>query len=738
MYADCADVLVASVLSDPLLYVIPQNLIDAVHRGTVVLVPLGRMKVLGVVVRVYTADIDSVEFDVKEIYECIHDEITLCDDVIELITWLRDYYFTTTKSVLETIIPVAIRSNAPAKTEALVSCTEEFTHDVCESLKKKTPEQYRLGKFLIDLGKQILKKELKNFSSAALKALERKCLVKIEHKILDRTRCYDEFFHCDYIKEKNVIFSKEQLVVADDIRDSIASKSFHVHLLNGVTGSGKTEVYLCGIRNVLSEGGDVIYLVPELSLTPQTVSRIRKNLRIDSDQIVVWHSGLSDGERRDAWLSIASGRAKVVIGARSAIFSPLKNVRLIIVDEEHETTYKQEENPRYNARDVAVYRSKLCNAVCVLGSATPSVESMYNASIGKYKSNKILHRVDGSKMPDVEIVDMRYEKKKVLSQRLIDLIDSRLQKKEQSILFVNKRGFASVVFCNSCDYVATCPHCSTSLTYHKNKDLLCCHLCDYVECFPKKCPKCGGGDLLQSGIGTQKVVNAVQSIFPYAKVERMDSDAMTTKDCFYKTLDKFGNGEIDILVGTQMISKGLDFPNISLVGIINIDNAINFPDFRSNERAFQSIVQVSGRAGRGNKDGIVVVQTHCAESQLIKIAINGDVDLFFKNEIKSREEFLYPPFSRIIRIIFSGHSERKTAAFANMFYNDLCSRSNGMFEVRSVSPAIIQKKSDRYRYSIFCFTKSVYVALASINATKSLISNKDIRVIVDVDQLDMM
>jgi primosomal protein N' (replication factor Y) len=727
----------------PLLYAIPRGLKNILTDGMLVRVPFGRTKTLGITLNICQMDLNKSSFRVKEILNVEYDFPLLGTDMIKLIFWMRKYYAVSYKSLLETIIPLAIRKSSGFKFVTKFSLIKTLSKKDCEMLGRRSPKQYALYEFLLKSNGMFEKSELKSFSTSAINSLIDKGIVGETFERANRIVYANQTFGKSGNHRENVILTAEQQNVVTDIAKSLAKGEFCTHLIHGITSSGKTEVYLHAIENVLRSGGDAIYLVPELTLTPQTVRCIRCGVNLPAAQVVVWHSGLSEGERRDAWLAMANGEARIVIGARSAIFAPLKNTKIIIVDEEHETTYKQAETPRYHARDVAVYRAKLCNAVCILGSATPSIESLFNASLKKYKLNTLRNRIDGSTLPRIEVVDMGHEysmgKPNIISSRLREFVEDRLAKHEQVILFLNKRGYSSVVFCKNCDYVATCPHCNTSLTYHKQQNVLRCHMCNYVESLPAKCPKCGGYDILQSGVGTQKLMGVICTLFPLAKVERLDSDTTTTKDSFYKILNRFRDGEIDILVGTQMISKGLDFPNVSLVGIINVDSAMNFPDFRSNERVFQSIIQVSGRAGRGNKPGIVVIQTNFPSSNLIKLAVQNDVESFFKNELMARNEFFYPPFSHIIRLIFSGKNEIKTELLAKKICDDLRKRSQDLFELRGPAPAAIYKVKDCFRFSSMCFSKNVATALEKIHESMEVFkSTRDAAWTIDVDPIDMM
>src|SRR5437763_2696441 len=426
-------------------------------------------------------------------------------------------------------------------------------------------------------------------------------------------------------------------------------------LLHGVTGSGKTEIYLQAIRAALDRGRTSIVLVPEISLTPQTVERFKSRFAEIRDAVAVLHSHLSHGERHDEWHKIHSGRARIAIGARSAIFAPLKSLGPIIVDEEDETTYKQEEAPRYHARDVAVVRAKMEKCAVVLGSATPSLESYHNATARKYELATLLQRVDDQQMPLIRIVDLRQERRKekiapILSEKLSKAIAARLEKREQTILFLNRRGYSTSLLCRDCGEARECPNCSVALTFHRHpaSGRLSCHLCGHTAAVPKKCPNCGKDALIYAGFGTEKVEAVVSQFFPKANVTRMDADSMTRKDAYRETLRNFRAGKIDILVGTQMIAKGLHFPNVTLVGIINADLALHLPDFRAGERTFQLLTQVAGRAGRGETPGQVFVQTYTPFSPSIQFARHHDFAGYFEQELEFRERCDFPPFKHAI------------------------------------------------------------------------------------------
>jgi len=449
---------------------------------------------------------------------------------------------------------------------------------------------------------------------------------------------------------------------------SDAAKSFQVFLLHGVTGSGKTEVYLQALAHALEQGNGAIVLVPEISLTPQTVERFKARFSSGKLQtlVAVLHSHLSAGERHDEWHKIRQGRARIVIGARSAIFAPVEPLGLIIVDEEHEHSYKQEESPRYHARDVAIMRGQMENAVVVLGSATPSLESYYNCKKGKYTLLELPERVDNQKMPHVRVVDMRQAARSekgipIFSPQLKEAITQRLEKHEQTILFLNRRGYSTSLQCTKCGYVAQCPNCSLALTFHRQEQKLCCHICGHVERVPSVCPneKCKNPAIRFAGTGTQRVEETLAKLFPHARVKRMDSDTMKRKDDYRKVLGDFRVGKTDILVGTQMIAKGLHFPNVTLVGIIYADLALHQPDFRAGERTFQLLTQVAGRAGRGDVEGEVFVQAFAPFHPAIQYARRHDFAGFYEQEIEFREQLKYPPVSRVALLTLKSRNEDK-------------------------------------------------------------------------------
>ena len=463
-------------------------------------------------------------------------------------------------------------------------------------------------------------------------------------------------------------------------------------------------------------------------------------MRFGQEKVVVWHSHLSAGERVDAWRSLIQNESRIVVGARSAVFAPIAKLRLIIVDEEHETSYKQEDTPRYHARDVAVVRAKTTNALCLLGSATPSLETLNNVQKEKYGISKLTQRVDNRELPLVHLVDMRREADKtktlpILSQPLVEALRERCVNGEQSILFLNRRGFNTTMLCPDCGHVEGCKHCSIALTYHRTDGYLKCHLCGYRKPTPNKCSECNSFDLHKRGHGTQKIEDLVAELLPRRTIiRRIDADIMTKKNLFRETLSDFRKGKIDVLVGTQMIAKGLDFPKVTLVGVIDADLPLKMEDFRASERAFQMLVQVSGRSGRGNRAGEVFVQTYAPHSPSIQYARKADLEGFMDEELAIRKEFNYPPYSHLIRHLFRSRSEAKVEFYINK-WTKLVNDSN--FEeitVKGPAPAPIEKMNGYYRYHLFYFSQSVRSALEKLGSIRTQFPlDPEVHDVLDVD-----
>jgi primosomal protein N' (replication factor Y) (superfamily II helicase) len=508
----------------------------------------------------------------------------------------------------------------------------------------------------------------------------------------------------------NIVLTLEQQIAVSAVSKSLQSGKSKTFLLHGVTGSGKTEVYISLARQVLSDGNGVLILVPEISLTPQLIDRFKRRLSLaDDSDIAVLHSRMSIGERSAAWHSLINGKTKLAIGARSAVFAPVQNLKLIIVDEEHEATYKQfDKSPRYHARDAAVARAAMLNAVAMLGSATPSVESYHNAREGKYELLQLTKRAKRAALPSVKIVDLRtaenrrdFAKAKIaLTPELREAMRIRLEKKEGIVLFQNRRGYATYLECQSCGNPELCPNCSVTLTYHSAKNQLRCHYCGFVMPRRTTCSTCGSDALRLGGTGTQRVEDDIAKAFPEAKIVRMDLDTTSRKGSYQKILSAFASGEADILLGTQMVAKGLDFPRVTLVGVISADTSLNIPDFRSSERTFQLLTQVSGRAGRSLElAGEVLIQTLQPANAAIEMAVAHDYDAFFESEMKDRESLHYPPYSRLILIEFRGLHETATKEHAEKFATLFPERAT-YYERMGPAPPAIAKLRGEFRWHL--------------------------------------
>ena len=611
-------------------------------------------------------------------------------------------------------------------------------------LEKRAPKQAALLKTLEELfPNDIPVTELQNLVQfdprTVIKSLVQKGYVQVYAKEIRRK----PMGYFAYQKTSHLPLTSQQQKALDHIKETIDSKNFTPILLHGVTSSGKTEVYMQAIAYVLAQNRRAIVLVPEISLTPLLVSRFLSRFE---ENVAVLHSGLSSGERYDEWQRIRRGEVDVVIGARSAIFAPLKGLGLIVVDEEHEMSYKQDSEPRYHGRDTAVMRARLENIPVILGSATPSLESYYNAQTHKYHLLTINERIDERPLPTVEIVDKRQkEGQHIFSNTLEIAIREGLAREEQVLLFLNLRGFANFYLCQECGYVYECPRCNVTLTYHAGAHRLLCHYCDFSRIPPTRCEQCSSPDVQYRGIGTERIEQEIQLIFPEAIIARMDRDSVSGKDAHYKILNRFEQGEIDILIGTQMIAKGHDFHNVTVVGVIAAETGLHLPDFRASERTFQILTQVAGRTGRGQLTGEVIIQTYTPTHYAILTAQNHDYFSFYSREILYREQLRYPPFSRIINILFQGRDEdftRETARNAAKFFRSIEHSRQQRISILGPSPAALTKLRNKYRYQILLksshslyMRKFVKEQLELFRKTTQL---KDLQIIVDVDPVNLL
>ncbi len=727
-------------------YRVPKELKDKIKVGCLVRVPLLRRNELAVVRQFGLREAFPIS-KLKYIYEIVQPYPVITPDLLQLAEWMQSYYLSTAESIVEAMVPAAVRRGMGGKHRILIRVSKKIPPKEIAAIRKKAPRQADLYEFLRGqfkpLPRQMVLKRL-GLSAASLKALVKKGLVEEFQERFERLAYDDPLGHAEIVPGKDFKLNPDQEAAINSIVESLHAGKYRTHLLHGVTGSGKTEVYIHSMKRALQMGGSVIYLVPEVALTPQTVGRLRSRFEAEGVKTVVWHSHLSDGERLDAWHSLASGEAHVVVGARSAVFAPVQNLRLVVVDEEHEPAYKQDESPRYHGRDVAVYRASLCRAVCVLGSATPSLESLYNTKAGKYVRNTLPQRVDDKRLPHIHIVDMKREIRKgrgpaLFSRHLIEKMADRFDRKEQTILFINRRGYSTSILCPNCGYVAACPHCSITLTYHRFDETLRCHLCATEEKPPRYCPSCRSDQIQWRGYGTQRIEEIVKKFLPRARVVRMDTDAMSKKNLFRKIFSDFRAGKIDVLVGTQMIAKGLDFPNVTLVGLVDADMALRIPDFRAAERSFQLMVQVSGRAGRGDREGEVVVQTFLPHSPAIQFAKQGDFDGFLAEELAHRKEYHYPPFRHLIHHRFRGLNPEKVFFFAEHWTRHLEANLTGNIEIRGPAPAPLEKIRDQYRFQIWYFVTNVTKAAAELSHLRQQFKmDKDVIDTFDVDPVNLV
>src|SRR6184192_2251707 len=726
-------------------YSVPETLAERIGIGSRVRVPFRDKSALATVLAMPE---HSDAKGIRPIEALVGEAPAISESLLELAKWMSAYYCCPLETVMRSLLPQVIRrAEVGWKKQLVVHPLAKIDIDQVDNLRKRAPRQAELFEAIAKLEKPMPAAELlrkTSFDNQTLRALVKRGLIKLREETVERDPHADEQF----IATTSLELNPEQAPALSKITEALAApERAKPILLHGVTGSGKTEIYLQAIRVALERGRSAIVLVPEISLTPQTVERFKSRFAEMHEVVAVLHSHLSQGERHDEWHKIHSGRARIVIGARSAVFAPLKDVGLIIVDEEHETTYKQEEAPRYHARDVAVVRAKIEKCAVVLGSATPSLESYHNATIGKYQLVTLTQRVDQKQMPLMRIVDLRQERRKekkaaILSEKLSQAIADRLEKREQTILFLNRRGFSTSLLCSNCGEARNCPNCSVALTFHRHPAVpgrLSCHLCGHTAAVPKKCPACGQDALIYYGFGTEKVESTVAQIFPKAVVRRMDADSMTRKEAYRETLRNFRTGKIDILVGTQMIAKGLHFPNVTLVGIINADLALHLPDFRAGERTFQLLTQVAGRAGRGETSGEVFVQTYTPFSPSIQFARHHDFAGYFQQELEFRERCDFPPFKHAILITVRSAHEGRAKLSAETLVRRLKESLGSEFILGDTTPAPLEKLQGQFRFHILLRGEAIMrLSRLARETLDKLPLPEDVIATVDVDPYQLL
>ena len=745
---------------------------DEFEIGENVIVPFRNIKKSGFIIRKNLKE--NFNFKVLNISSKVKNSLKLSNEQIKLIEWMVDYYLASYDSVIKAMIPKKIkisynniyiinldRLNILSEyldneiinhvfslvTISYNTVKSKFKKPVIDSLINKNflyknenniyvniEKFYKLKEenkeiFEYFYKKTIIKKEKleEKFKKNDIKELEEKEILKIEANINEKKEYVSN--NTEKVFENKSLLNEKQLAIKENIEKSI-KKYF---LLKGVTGSGKTEIYIELIKKAFFEGYGSIFLVPEISLTPQMVERFQSEFK---NNIAILHSSLSDIERAKEWESIYTGEKKIVLGVRSAIFSPVKNLKYIILDEEHEATYKQDSSPRYNAKYVAIKRCLDEDAKLILGSATPSIESYYYAKTGIYELLSLEDRYGNAQMPDIQVVDMKQEDDLFFSKALLEEIKNTLLKNEQVILLLNRKGYSTYIQCKDCGYVEECDNCSIKMSYYKSTNKYKCNYCGKQIYYTGKCTKCGSTNLIHSGKGIERIEEELKKYFDVPMI-KVDSELSRNKDYFSKIYKDFSDKKYSILIGTQIIAKGLHFPNVTLVGVINSDIILNFPDFRSGEKTFQLLTQVSGRAGRGDKKGKVIIQTYEPENNVIKDSKEENYDLFYEKEISSRKVFSYPPFSKILNIGFSSEDEARLLDISKKFYDEIKSEN---IELYGPMPSMVYKVQKRFRMNIFAKGSKKKIDKFKLFLKRKLNEFNDtkVRIVVDIDPINMM
>ena len=726
-------------------YGIPAALLPDIQAGMRVEVPFGRKKrTEGYVISLE----DSVPIPpqrIKAILRLADPYPVISEDLLQILPWMCKEYHCLTIEALRCFVPAGLRANLREKTLRRVYLTPETDPEAeAALLENRAPKMAAVLRVLSETD-GIASAELCALSAAShgsLQSLVSKGFITIEEE--ETYRLPDTGA---VSKALRPVLNADQRMAAESIGQALIQGG--TLLIHGVTGSGKTEVYMQAVASVLARGRQAIVLVPEISLTPQTVGRFKGRF---GEGLAVLHSALSLGERFDEWRRIKRGEVQIVVGARSAVFAPLQDIGIIIVDECHEDTYKSEVRPRYHTAEIARERCRIHGAPLVLGSATPSLGDYYAAQSGQFRLITLHSRAEEQCMPEVEIVDMRQElikgNRSIFSQALYAALDHRLAAREQSILLLNRRGYARFVSCRGCGHVVSCSHCAVSLTYHADRRLLMCHYCGHQSAYPALCPACGSRYIKHFGTGTQKVEETIAELFPKARILRMDMDTTTQKGSHHRMLDAFGAGKYDILLGTQMVAKGLDFPRVTLVGVIAADAALNLPDYRSSEKTFQLITQVAGRAGRSHLPGQVILQTYQPSHYAIQYAARHDYTGFYEAERSIRERFQYPPYARIIRVLLTGAHEKNLMQYAqNMVQwikekiaSDLILKQ-GLIEAGAYS-APLERIKNKYRWHVILRIHPWEETWAAYHRLTEVLSDRffdpDISMALDMNPLSLL
>jgi primosomal protein N' (replication factor Y) len=721
-------------------YLVPDRLADQVEPGRRVRVPLGKSNrpMTGYCTAVVMKPAGSRKL--KAVLGVIDRRGLLSPAMLRLTQWIAEHYLCPWGHVLEGVVPAGVRDQAGTRKAVLLSVAPDVAARLGE-LKLSKVQQHAM-RVLADLGRPAAMSELMRLakcSAGPIAALRAKgCLRSTVERVEQAHEPEPKV-----ARQSDLVLNPDQERALCTIRAALNSREHHTLLLHGVTGSGKTEVYLQAAQEVAGFGRQVIVLVPEISLTPQTLERFRSRF----DRVAVLHSHLSDAERHRQWQRIADGQVQVVVGARSAIFAPTPHLGLVVIDEEHETSFKQDTAPRYHARDVAIVRARAEKVPLVLGSATPALETWHRAQTGEYQLIELPQRVLGRMLPRVGTIDLRDETmskstRGAISRPLHVAMNEALRDGGQVILLLNRRGFSTHIQCPACGEVVKCPDCEIALTHHRAKEIALCHYCDYEVPAPTKCPKCDLVGIQYSGQGTQRLEAEVKARFPEYSCFRMDTDSMQRPGSHERALTAFREGKVRILLGTQMIAKGLDFPNVTLVGVINADTALHFPDFRAAERTFHLVTQVAGRTGRGDRGGRVLVQTFNPDHVAIVSAVRHDYKGFATAELPMRKMLSYPPFASMVRLVVRGPVEEVTNQFAASIAEGLTAAlasSSAQARVLGPAPAPFSKLRGKYRFQIQLHgPDGRQLREAVVAATRDLKPPEEVQWIVDVDPVDML
>ncbi len=727
-------------------YAVPEPFRDLVAVGKRLKVPFGRgdKATIGFCVRVTET---APQRQVKELLQVLDDEALLTPDLLRLTRWMADYYLCGWGQVLNAVIPAGAKDQAGTRATAFVEAIPEA--ELPQPVPTLSPKQAELLRHLRAAGRPIQVRQLAKLAGCGQGPIDAVLDKGLARRVLRRVEKFNPTAEEHAEPEGPVTLNADQLRVWAPVEEAVRRGGFQAFLLYGVTGSGKTEIYLRAIEEVLRQGKQALVLVPEISLTPQTIQRFRGRC----GEVAVLHSHLGDAERGGHWRRVAGGQARVIVGARSAVFAPTRNLGLVVIDEEHENTFKQEATPRYHARDVAVMRARLENVPILLGSATPALESWQNAQRGQYTLLTLPNRVLDRPLPQVALIDLRHEglgrgRPHALSPSLERAMRDALRNKGQVMLLLNRRGFSTHIHCPACGYVAGCKFCDLALTHHRQRAVMLCHYCGYEQPPPERCPNCREETVRYQGLGTEKLQAEVEEKFPGFVVRRMDSDTMRRPGSHARTLAAFRKGLIHVLVGTQMIAKGLDFPNVTLVGVVNADIALHFPDFRAPERTFQLLSQVAGRAGRGPKGGRVLVQTYNPEHACVAQAAAHDYAGFVAAELAQRKAHNYPPFERLARLIVRSRDEQQAADFADklavLFQSCLRARAAVMPPVPAVrllgpAEAPVFRLKGYYRYHFQLQSASSAALHEVLRAVLPAVRTPSgVEYTVDVDPLSML